>query len=178
VAKPIPVLCLTAWVLRAPKGVYRDRLAAGLVLSLVGDIVIERSFIAGLVAFLLAHVAYTAAFLADTTRLRLLRAVPVAAYAAGLTAVLWPGLGDLRPAFVAYAVAIGTMLWRAAARVGHRGAATPGEWAALAGAVLFTLSDSLIALHRFHAPIPAANVPIMLLYWTGQLGIAWSARTR
>jgi uncharacterized membrane protein YhhN len=95
-----------------------------------------------------------------------------------LTTFLWPGFGDLRPAFVAYAVAIGTMLWRAAARVGHRGAPRPGEWAALGGAILFALSDSLIALHRFHAPIPAANVPIMLLYWAGQLGIAWSARLR
>jgi alkenylglycerophosphocholine hydrolase len=95
-----------------------------------------------------------------------------------ITTFLWPGLGDLRPAFVAYAVAIGTMLWRAAARVGHRGAPTRGEWAAPGGAILFALSDSLIGLHRFHAPIPAANAPIMLLYWAGQLGIAWSARLR
>lgn len=172
------MLCLALWVLRAPKSVYRDRLAVGLALSLAGDVLIEGSFIAGLVAFLLAHVAYTAAFVSDTTRPCLLRAVPVAVYAAGLTTFLWAGLGDLRPAFLAYALAISTMLWRAAARIGHRGAPTGGEWAALGGAILFALSDSLIALDRFHAPIPAASVPIMLLYWAGQLGIAWSARTR
>jgi alkenylglycerophosphocholine hydrolase len=178
VVKPVPVLGLARWVLGAPKSTYRNCVAAGLALSLAGDVLIELNFIAGLVAFLLAHVAYTSAFLSDTTRLRLIRAAPVAAYAAGLTTFLWPGLGDLRPAFVAYAVAIGTMLWRAAARIGHRGAPTRGEWAALAGAILFALSDSLIGLHRFHRPIPAANVPIMLLYWAGQLGIAWSARLR
>lgn len=90
------------------------------------------------------------------------------------------------------------MLWRVAARIGHRGAPTRGEWAALGGAILFALSDSLIALDRFFrscgmdphsltereccalpgSPIPAANVPIMLLYWAGQLGIASSARLR
>jgi uncharacterized membrane protein YhhN len=176
--KPLPVLALALWVLRGPARPYRNRLAAGLGMSLAGDVLIEWSFVAGLGAFLLAHVAYAAAFLGDTARPCLLRAVPVAAYAAGLTAFLWPGLGDQRPAFVAYALAIGTMLWRAAARVGHRGAATTGEWAALGGAVLFALSDSLIALHRFHAPLPAASAPIMLLYWVGQLGIATSARAR
>ena len=196
--KPVPVLCLGLWVLAAPKSSYRNRIAIGLGLSLAGDVLIEWSFIAGLVAFLLAHVAYTAAFLSDTTRPCLIRALPVAAYAVGLTTLLWPGLGNLRPAFLAYALAIGTMLWRAAARVGHGGAATPGEWAALAGAILFALSDSLIAVHRFFrscgvdphslivreccalpgSPIPWASVPIMILYWAGQLGIAWSAKSR
>jgi len=176
--KPLPVFGLTLWVLRAPKSAYRNRLAAGLALSLVGDDLIEGSFVAGLAAFLLAHVAYVAAFLADTTRPRLLRAVPIALYGAGMTAFLWPGLGDMRPAVVAYVVAICTMVWRAAARVGHSGAPRPGEWAGLAGAILFALSDTLIALDRFHAPVPYGRIPIILLYWAGQLGIAYSARAR
>jgi uncharacterized membrane protein YhhN len=169
------VLCLTIWVLWAPRSAYRNWLAAGLALSLAGDVLIEWRFLAGLAAFLCAHVAYATAFVSDTARPSWSRALPVAAYAVGFTAFLWPDLGPLRPAFLAYAVAIGTMLWRASARVGHRGQATRGEWAALVGAILFALSDSLIALHRFHAPIPAADVPIMLLYWAGQFGIAWSA---
>jgi uncharacterized membrane protein YhhN len=178
VAKPLPVLCLMLWVLRAPRAAYRNRLATGLALSVAGDVLIERSFVAGLAAFFLAHVAYAGAFLADTTRASPWRAVPMAVYAAALTAWLWPDLGELKPEFVAYAVAIGTMAWRAPARVGQRGAPTPGEWLALVGAVLFALSDSLIAVDRFHSPIPAASVPIMLLYWAGQLGIAASARLR
>jgi alkenylglycerophosphocholine hydrolase len=178
VAKPLPVLGMAWWVLRAPRSAYRNRIAVGLLLSAVGDVAIELNFIAGLVAFLFAHVAYTAAFLSDTRRPCWARAVPVAAYAAGFTILLWPRLGALRPAFLAYALAISTMLWRAAALVGHRGAPARREWAALGGAVLFAASDSLIALDRFRAPIPAAAVAIMLLYWAGQLGIAWSARHR
>jgi alkenylglycerophosphocholine hydrolase len=178
VFKPVPVLCLTLWVLGAPKSAYRDRLAAGLALSLVGDVLIEWSFVAGLAAFLLAHIAYVAAFLADSARPRLLRAVPIAAYGVGMTAFLWPGLGGLRPAVLAYVVAICTMVWRAAARVGLSGRPRAGEWAALAGAILFALSDTLIALDRFHSPIAGVRLPIILLYWAGQLGIAGSARAR
>jgi alkenylglycerophosphocholine/alkenylglycerophosphoethanolamine hydrolase len=177
VVKPVPVLCLVLWVLGAPKSAYRNRLAAGLGLSLAGDVLIEWSFVAGLAAFLLAHIAYVAAFLADTKRPRLLRAAPIAAYGAGMTAFLWPGLGAMRPAVMAYVIAICSMVWRAAARVGQSGAARPGEWAALAGAILFALSDTLIALDRFHSPIAGVQLPIILLYWAGQVGIAMSAAT-
>ena len=177
VVKPLPVLCLVWWVIGAPKTAYRDRLAAGLALSLVGDVLIEWSFVAGLTAFLLAHIAYTAAFLADTRRPHLLRAVPIAAYGAGMTAFLGGGLGEMRPAVVAYVIAICSMVWRAAARVGRSGVPRPGEWAALAGAVLFALSDTLIAFDRFHSPIAGVQLPIILLYWAGQLGIAMSAAT-
>jgi alkenylglycerophosphocholine/alkenylglycerophosphoethanolamine hydrolase len=178
VVKPLPVLCLVWWVLGAPKSTYRNRLAVGLVLSAAGDVLIEWSFVAGLAAFLLAHIAYIAAFLADTKRPRLLRAVPIAAYGTGMTAFLWPGLGDMRPAVVAYVIAICSMVWRAAARVGQSGVPRPGEWAGLSGAILFALSDTLIAFDRFHTPIPHARILIILLYWAGQVGIASSARFR
>jgi len=176
--KPLPVFALTLWVLAAPRRVYRNRLAAGLALSLASDDLIEISFVAGLAAFLLAHVAYISAFLADERRPRPLRALPIAAYGLGMTAFLWPGLGGMRGPVVAYVVAICTMVWRAAARVGRSGAPSAGEWAGLTGAVLFALSDTLIALDRFHTPVPGARLAIILLYWAGQLGIAASARLR
>jgi uncharacterized membrane protein YhhN len=178
VVKPLPVLGLTLWVLGAPRRAYRNRLATGLALSLVGDVLIERSFVGGLALFLLAHVAYISAFLADEKRPRLLRALPIAAYGLGMTAFLWPGLGEMRGPVVAYVVAICTMVWRAAARVGRSGPPRPGEWAALTGAALFALSDTLIALDRFRAPVAGARWTIILLYWAGQLGIAASARLR
>jgi len=43
------------------------------------------------------------------------------------------------------------------------------------GALAFAASDTLIALDRFHAPLPGAPLPIMLLYWAGQGGIAGTA---
>jgi alkenylglycerophosphocholine hydrolase len=104
--------------------------------------------------------------------LHLVRAIPFALYAVAMYRFLAPGMGPLAAPVGGYAVAISAMMWRAAARV------RPGEragWIALAGALVFGLSDTLLALNRFHAPIAAAPYAIMLTYWAGQLGIAASA---
>jgi alkenylglycerophosphocholine/alkenylglycerophosphoethanolamine hydrolase len=177
VAKPVPVLALAAIVLSGGGGGYRRAIAVGLGLSAVGDVLLELPgrFVPGLVSFLLAHVAYTVAFLTGERRLRPGRALPFAAWL--VTAFLWlrPGLGEMTMPVVVYMLAIGAMMWRAAARVGGS-APSASATAALAGAVLFGLSDTLIAVDRFHAPLAAARYAVILLYWAGQAGIAASAR--
>src|SRR5207249_8631537 len=129
------------------------------ILSLVGDVLIEASFVAGLAAFLLAHVAYIAAFLADTKRPRLLRALPIAAYGAGMTAFLWPRLGGMRAPVAIYVIAICTMVWRAPRGVGHAGAARRGELGGLAGAGLLALRPPHGALPRVPAPLARRPLP-------------------
>jgi uncharacterized membrane protein YhhN len=129
-------------------------------------------FVAGLAAFLCAHLAYTAAFLREERRLRLVRALPFALWLLAAFAWVRPGLGEMTVPVVAYMLAIGSMMWRAAARWGDH----PGATAALLGAILFGLSDTLIAIDRFRAPIPGAPAfAIIVLYWAGQAGIAASA---
>jgi alkenylglycerophosphocholine/alkenylglycerophosphoethanolamine hydrolase len=174
-AKPVPVLCLAVWTLRR-RGLYPRLVTAGLFICTAADVAIEWSFLAGLGLFLAAHLVYVAGFLVGRPPLRALRALPVLAALGAAYRVVSPGLGSLRGAVVAYMAAIGTMAWRAAARVGWTGAARPSEWSGLLGAVLFALSDTLLALDRFHAPVPAARYAVILLYWAGQLGIALSAR--
>ena len=174
-AKPVPVLCLALWI-ATRRGRYARLVAAGLLVSMIADVAIEWSFVAGLGLFLLAHLVYVAAFLTGQPPLRPLRAIPVIAVLGVAYRVVAPGLGSLKGAVVAYMAAIGTMVWRAAARVGHRGTARPAEWSALLGAVCFAASDTLLALDRFRAPIPGAPYGIILLYWAGQLGIALSSR--
>jgi uncharacterized membrane protein YhhN len=61
------------------------------------------------------------------------------------------------------------MMWRATAA-----SLETGRWDAMIGAVLFGLSDSLIALDRFRAPVPGARWLIMASYWAGQFCIARS----
>lgn len=169
--KPLPLLCLAAWVAAGARTPSAWLVVAGLVVSLVADVLIESSFLAGLGTFLLAHVAYIAAFVARTGEPLLLLLLPFLAWGALVLARLWPGLGPMRMPVIVYAVVICAMMWRAAATVG-----TPGGWTALAGAVLFAASDTLIAWDRFHRPIQGSRYPIMLLYWAGQLLIAMSAR--
>jgi uncharacterized membrane protein YhhN len=153
----------------------------GLLLSALGDVLLEASpglFLAGLLAFLGAHVAYTAGFVRETSRASVSRAVPFALWGALGYLAMRAGLGALQVPVVVYLTAICVMMWRAAATVGHEGPARRHEWLALAGAVLFAASDTLIGLDRFRAPLPGARVPIILLYWLGQLGIAASTVRR
>lgn len=173
-AKPVPVLCLALWASRAAPDRYARVVALGLFLSALGDLAIEWSFLGGLVCFLCAHLAYSAAFWTEARALRPLRAAPFAAYGITAYAVLLPGLGALRAPVVVYMTAICAMMWRVAARLGASGRGGASEKAALAGAVLFAASDTLIALDRFHAPIAGVHLPIISLYFAGQLGIALS----
>jgi len=172
-SKPVPALALAALVLSARRDGYGTALGGGLVLSALGDALLELPghFVGGLAAFLCAHVAYTAAFLGNERRARAPRAVPFAIWLLAAFAGVRPGLGEMAVPVVVYMFAIGGMMWRAAARWGDH----PRAGDAVVGAILFGVSDTLIAIDRFRAPIPAASYAIILLYWAGQAGIAASA---
>lgn len=176
VLKPIPVLCVLAW-LWPLRGADARRLRLGLVLSVLGDVLLAEAldlFIAGLAAFLLAHVAYVAAFVGRTRALHLLRLAPIAVFGWSVYGWLAPNLGELRGPVLAYVIVICAMMWRAAAQVGER----PGEegraWAGLAGAIAFALSDTLIAVNRFIAWSLGVELLLMVLYWVAQVLIASS----
>ena len=178
VTKPVPVLCLAAWVAVGARGSASRLFCAGLLFSALGDWLLERSpdlFLAGLIAFLAAHLAYLVAFLLETRRPCVGRALPFALWAAIGYVAMRPGLGSMAGPVLVYLTAIAAMMWRAAAGVGRDGTASTAEGLALLGAVLFGASDTLIGLDRFRAPIDGVHVPIMLSYWLGQLGIAASA---
>ncbi|HEV8253162.1 MAG TPA: lysoplasmalogenase [Vicinamibacteria bacterium] len=168
VAKPIPVLCLAAMVLRRASA-YARVVGAGLVLSAAGDVLLEfpGRFLFGLSAFLLAHLCYLTAFLYRSRAAQVGRLLPFVAWTSATLVWLWPGLGPMRGPVTAYVIVITAMMWRAAVVGGSAG------W----GALLFGLSDTLIALDRFGSPIPGVRYPIMVLYWAGQTGIAVSAST-
>ncbi len=175
--KPLPVAILAWLVFIERPDVYGRRTVAGLVLSAVGDalLVTDAHFLAGLAAFLVAHLAYTFAFLSDERRLRAERALPFVVWLLAARLYLQPNLYGMSGPVTVYMLAIGVMMWRAAARVGRKGAPTPAEWSALAGAALFGLSDTILAINRFRVPLPRADDLVILLYWAGQYGIARSA---
>lgn len=176
VTKPIPVLCALAWL-----GSVHTRdarlVSAGLMLSVIGDVCLAEAvdqFIPGLVAFLLAHVAYVVAYVGRTRALHLLRLVPVAA--SGYLAFGWlePHLGEMRGPVLVYIAVICAMLWRAAAQIGERPGAEGHAWAALLGAVMFAVSDLLVAYGRFVAFSLPVEITLMILYWSAQGLIAAS----
>lgn len=175
-AKPVIILAMIAWVWPY-KSRYQQWLIIGLVFSILGGLLLEVPglFLAGLIAFLLAHLAYMGAYFKDTCSWALGRAIPFFLYGAAAYALLWPGLKGMALPVGIYILAISTMMWRAAARLGSRGTPTRGEWLALIGAILFALSDTLIGVVAFLNPLAWLTYPILILYWVGQAGIAYSA---
>lgn len=177
--KGIPIAVLIVGVLRGPQTPYARRIAAGLALALVGDMILmvhtEAAFLAGLVVNLLAHLVYIAAFLGTTRRPALALLVPYLAWTVPLFLFLQPKLGGMAAPVAAYTAAITAMMWRAGACVGHSPYTRAAQWSAALGAVGFALCDSVLAWHRFHTHLAWASYVIMSCYWLGQWGIARSA---
>ncbi|MBK8254463.1 MAG: lysoplasmalogenase [Polyangiaceae bacterium] len=176
VGKPIPVLALTSFAALQKKP-YARWIAGGLFLGAVGDVFLEISknlFVAGLVAFLLGHIAYVIAFFLDEKRLKPALLIPPLALGGLVIWQLWPGLGALKVPVVVYMFVICAMAWRAAARLSM----TRGDtvWA-LAGAVLFLISDSTLGFHRFGGSFPGARAVILVTYWAAQMCIALSTHS-
>lgn len=180
-AKPLLMPLLAAWAAlsaagRAPRRDLATMLAA-LALSWVGDVaLLAGSFEVGLGAFLATHLTYVAAFrrarsAASGAGAKFAPAAALGVVVAGAAALalLWPHLGEQRLAVTLYVAAIVAMVAAAAMRCGR----TTPESATLmlGGAVLFLLSDSIIAIDRFVQPVAAGGVIIMATYTSAQLAI-------
>ncbi|MDG9856576.1 MULTISPECIES: lysoplasmalogenase [Pseudomonas] len=180
--KPLPVLAMLFWILGTPADGYRRWVTVGLVLSMLGDILLEwpiNAFVPGLAAFLLAHLAYLAAYLGDTRRLAPLGLLIAGGVGGALFALLYSrGLGPLLLPIALYSLTISAMLWRAIARLGVPSIASASRVFAALGALLFVSSDSMIGINRFVAAFDGSSYAIMLTYWLGQLGIAASVTSR
>jgi len=139
-------------------------LLAALALSLLGDVYLmlpERLFPAGLAAFLLAHLAYIADF--DTTPLARAGWFAVVALAS------IPLARRIIRAVPELPLRIGVGLYMAVISLMVASAIASGELLAAAGALLFFISDALIALNRFVAPVAGARLGIIVTYHLGQL---------
>jgi uncharacterized membrane protein YhhN len=189
ITKGIPVLCLIVWLWTLPRDRYANLIMAGLIVSLVADLVMqwdESLFLPGLLIFLVAQIIYIVAFYGMTGRGSWVRLLPFAAWGLVAFLILNPYLGSLLLPVAVYIVAIVSMMWRAAALVGARGKSRDFELAALLGAISFGLSDTLLAFNRFiwhntltffniNEAAPFVSTLVIVLYWLGQWGIALSA---
>lgn len=143
----------------------------GLVFSMIGDATLHW-FLIGLVAFFIAHICYAIGFLkvAKFTKRRILAAIPIGIYAIIFGIFLIPALTDAREQVlavpvVAYIIIISLMLL-ATILTGNR----PAQF----GALLFVISDSILAWNMFVAAVPFAEALVMLPYYAAQFFIAVS----
>jgi uncharacterized membrane protein YhhN len=155
---------------------YRGLVAAGLLFSLAGDVFLmlpANRFREGLASFLVAHLLYIGAFTSTAGfQLAPFALVPMLAAGALMFRALLPHLGELRLPVAVYVTAIGVMVWQAGGQWLEAGT----TWAACAllGALLFAVSDSLLAWNRFRNAIPHSQVWVLGSYFPAQWLIALS----
>ena len=184
--KPLATMLILrlAWSARpALSRRYRQWISAGIACSLLGDVLLmlpQDLFVPGLVAFLCGHLCFLAAFLADS-RFAVRPLWLLASWGCGAVNLwlLWDSIGAaLRLPVIVYVAVLSSMGGQALARAGmfaRRGDAQAGSARRAAiGAVLFMLSDSLLAWNRFHAAIPWSSLWVLSTYY---LALWWIARS-
>lgn len=145
-------------------------LVAALVLSAAGDAFLaqngEKAFLAGLVSFLVAHIAYVMLFLSAGGGLETLAAASwrVAVCALAIAAAIF-FLRHLLPA-VGRQMRLPVTLYTGAILVMLLAATTVAAPIIIVGALLFVVSDTILAIRRFLlTPQSPAQQPLGLMVW-------------
>lgn len=151
----------------------------GLVLSLGGDVALmfksRKAFLVGLVFFLLAHLVYSIAFTLPNGfhPQDLITGAVLLFLAAGVYLYLKPGLGKMKAPVILYILVICFMVNRAVSTFFGEAFTVTQAWLLTIGAILFWLSDLVLAVNRFRHPLRLERMGLFL-YYGGQLLIALS----
>lgn len=174
----IPVLIiLLLFNLKHQRNILNWFMFAALLFSWVGDIILDlpvsgyNLFVPGLISFLLAHIMYLTVFIKtpgknyiNTSRILVL--LPVLIYGIVLIALLYGGLKEMKLPVIIYTTIILLMLSAAINR--KEKVSMKSYRLVFAGAILFVLSDSTIAISNFISPFPFSGIVIMSTYITAQ----------
>lgn len=171
----MPLLIYLVFVLaEGSVGLPRLLLTIGLIFSWAGDMLMiyadeEVFFLTGLSMFLIAQLIYATVMYQSAYQkpeLKVNKLIPILIYGVVLLGVVIPAAGKFGIPVFAYAICILGMVSIAISREGL----TSDEsyrWTVI-GAVLFVLSDSLIAIDKFVIEIPLVAVFVMGTYIVAQ----------
>ncbi|MCO4795662.1 MAG: lysoplasmalogenase [Bacteriovoracaceae bacterium] len=173
VIKAIPALSI-AFLLISNRTHGRGLLLMGIgfVFSAAGDVFLdinrETLFVQGLGSFLVAHVLYASALFSDRGSLKskypyLLSILLISIV---MTVLLFPKLGNLTIPVCLYLLAI-TVMGVSACLYNST------NWMIPSGAVIFMISDSIIATSKFLIPLSWAPLAIMITYFVGNFLIGY-----
>lgn len=157
---------------------YRNLIVLGLLFCLVGDVFLldDAYFIAGLASFLVGHLVFTYAFLSlkgfqkkyGIFSVLLLIGFSYFYY-------LKPSLGEITIPVGIYILVIVLMNWQALSLYVLEKSKI--FLMISIGAILFLISDSILAFDKFKEPFPFAGVLILATYWAAISMFAFSTVT-
>jgi len=184
VAKPAVMLTLFTWLLTSVglNGVL-VWFGLGILLSLVGDILLmisfEKYFLAGLIAFLLAHLAYVIGFnipLPEFSAWGIFLSVMIGLGGTrGIRRILEPlaaqGLNRMRIPIIIYGTVISLMLLSALVKLSDITWDAGASLLVSVGALLFYISDIILAWNKFVSPIKHGRIYNIAAYHLGQIAL-------
>lgn len=167
-----------------PDRLYFRLVTLGLIFGLAGDVLLEFNgpapFAAGLIAFLLGHLAYVVALAAvvPLRRWPAWRIAPI--WLAALAAGIWLGgyTGPMTIPVVVYITVISVMVTGAAAVAAQTDLPSAFRKLVLLGALLFFLSDLLVAVNAFVVNRYLHSLILLPMYYGGQFMLAASIARR
>jgi len=185
-SKPMLMLLLIGFFI-IQTGHERDPLKRWIIVALffswVGDILLmfqsknELFFMLGLCAFLLAHIFYIIFFhlvrIRENVKSNLWLLLLVVTYYAVLISFLSPYLGKMKLPVRVYGIVISFMFMLAMHMLFLKNK-NAGRWM-MFGALLFVISDSLLAVNKFYLSFSFAGILIILTYGLAQLFITEGA---
>ena len=173
----MPVL-MAAVFLRTGQTSGRIKIILALFFSFCGDffLLFENKgtafFIGGLVCFLITHLFYISYFLqikksgSSPAKKYPYLILVIGLYTAGLLYLLWPNLRELKIPVAIYACVISIMLYLSLC-VPYKTGKIVGQLFIM-GALIFVVSDSLLALDKFYNPFILAPFLIRMTYCLAQ----------
>ncbi len=176
--KPLTMvlICLTAILGGNELTVYMVMIIVGLVCSLAGDIFLmlpTDQFLPGLIAFLFAHLCYITAFASGINSLSWWPLIPLIVWGIVFYLFISSSLGKLKIPVIFYIVIILAMTWLAWERWIQTGQIE--TLLVLIGAVLFAISDTILAVNRFKGAFKLYRALNLVTYFAAQWLIASSA---
>ncbi len=177
--KPLTtILVITIACFQQSEGetVYGYLIIAGLVFSLFGDIFLmlpNDKFVQGLASFFVAHIFYIIAFSSGFGPfLELGYLIPAIIYASVFLWILIPKTGEMKIPVLVYAIVLMVFLWQALGRFYYLG--NQASLYIIIGALLFVISDTILAYARFVKNFKISSTLIHVTYWGAQIFIALS----
>jgi uncharacterized membrane protein YhhN len=180
-----PLILIPLWIffyfnsIETKGSLLRKSISAALIFSWMGDVLLifPNLFLYGLGAFLMAHICYIIGFKISQTNpfvvgqvnfIRLFFVnLPIYILAAFVYFLINPGLGTMKIPVVIYLIVI--VMMATTARERYQKTIPASFWQVFIGAMLFMISDGILAINMFFKPFPESGVLVMGTYVLAQL---------